>query len=30
MGGRMGVSNMPFGDLSMFEDASDASVAAFF
>ena len=29
MRGRMGVSNVPFGDLSVSEDASDASVAAF-
>ena len=30
MRGRMGVSNVPFGDLSMSDDASDTSVAAFF
>ena len=30
MRGRMGVSNVPFGDLSVSDDAYDASVAAFF
>ena len=30
MRGRMGVYNVPFGDLLVSEDASDASVTAFF
>ena len=30
MRGRMGVSNVPLGDFSVSEDASDASIAAFF
>ena len=30
MRGRMGVSNVPFGDLSMSEEANDGSVTAFF
>ena len=29
MRGRMGVSNVPLGDLSVSDDPSDASVAAF-
>ena len=30
MRGRMGVSNVPFRDLLVSDDASDASIAAFF